>query len=550
MPDPTSQARPLSRREFLKFSGLNLAALFYPAPGDHQPASQSAWPALRLEDLPREIIEILAQTPSLRINARGYMFLAARDGSNIQPVQLAPTQWNLEHQKRWNRLDQRVPWALVLHWYGDRGNYEDRIESYLGGFNSLRQVGTYQTRTSAHYLVGNSPVSLTISDSEQTLRGAPGVSVVQIQEPDVDGIPFAASHLQSLNMESVQEQKHYFVRAIYQLGHEMPGFHSVLSDWFEGVRLDPNLRSIAVEICGFKFDEAETYPSAQKIANVLAVVWAIMKRYAIPVTHLLGHHEIQLGKADPGKQFMATIRYLLGVKALVERDPLMRKLVFGHLIGTDGYSDAVKRYFQLVRRYFVLTGTQREIFEWEQTSKYWFVYHQITQGQLKLPLVTRFSRPVGDQGTALLDQYLRPEGHEGLDLVFPRKRPILESIQAPRAHLAAGGICLYQGEFSGVHYRASAIFQHYLENGAQVLSIFGNLIPNRDLVVGASYPAGYPVGEILLPWNTADPFLHFALAYGATWDTDLGHNRSFPLNAGENWIRSRFLDPLDYLATG
>ena len=110
------------------------------------------------------------------------------------------------------------------------------------------------------------------------------------------------------------------------------------------------MRTIAIEIAGHSFDHPQFLPSDQKIANVIALVWALMKRYRIPATHILGHNEITLGKPDPGKKFLALIRYLIGVRALVEADIDSKHLVFGNFLGQEGDPElAVSRYFKFIR---------------------------------------------------------------------------------------------------------------------------------------------------------------------------------------------------------
>ena len=69
----------------------------------------------------------------------------------------------------------------------------------------------------------------------------------------------------------------------------------VLKDIFEGPEIDPNFRTISIEIVGSDFDNHENYPSDQKIANTLSVVWAVMERYGIRASDVLGHHEILIG---------------------------------------------------------------------------------------------------------------------------------------------------------------------------------------------------------------------------------------------------------------
>jgi hypothetical protein len=92
-----------------------------------------------------------------------------------------------------------IPWGIVLHWYGDKENFDKTIKGYIRGFDSLRKVATYITRTSAHFLVG--PERL----EQATINQSTGISVLQTQMPDKDGTPFVASHLMYLDYLAHQE---------------------------------------------------------------------------------------------------------------------------------------------------------------------------------------------------------------------------------------------------------------------------------------------------------------------------------------------------------
>jgi hypothetical protein len=50
--------------------------------------------------------------------------------------------------------------------------------------------------------------------------------------------------------------------------------------------------------------------------------------------------------------------------------------------------------------------------------------------------------------------------------------------------------------------------------------------------------AGGPLGE---------GFLHFAIAYGATWDSFLQHRAILPSDVSADWIQRRYIDPETYL---
>jgi hypothetical protein len=172
----------------------------------------------------------------------------------------------MEHSHRWDRLERDANWGIVLHWYGDDASFDRSEEGYLRGFNSLRQVANYTTRTSAHVLVGSeTPTYYRDSDRE-------AISILQTQKPDVDGYPFTASHLQALDYELHKEKRQYFVRALYELGYRQPSIHSILQEWFDGNRVDANMRSFAIELTGSNF-ELPDHSQSQQTLTRSGVVW-------------------------------------------------------------------------------------------------------------------------------------------------------------------------------------------------------------------------------------------------------------------------------------
>src|SRR3990172_6750047 len=404
-------AASINRRAFLKYMAANLAAFTFPFELPEGSVRANDWSKIELDDLPETIRDMMIRMPSARVDTQGYLRLYRKDGGLAGRVPLARTLWNIERDKIYDRLYTHVPWGIVLHWFGDREDFDGSLAAYLRGFNSLREADGYQYRTSAHFLVGAAP-PMAGADAE----GEP-IGIMQMQTPDKDGTPFVASHLKSLDIQGHQERKQYFVRALYQLGYANPRVHSLLQDFFDGPYLDPNMRTIAIEITGYDFENPAHMPEEQQVANVVGLVWAIMKRYGIPASNLLGHHEIQLGKADPGKKFMSLIRYLLGVKALLEAEESMKGLVFGQFLTPGGDpAQAVRDYFHFVRDYFLLVGTPRKVYEWESLTKFWGLEAKLgglksasAQGnKLLLPILGSFSA----DGHRFLD----PENHEGADL--------------------------------------------------------------------------------------------------------------------------------------
>jgi hypothetical protein len=526
----------ISRREFLQVFGCSVAAFAVPSrwfPGDAKAAN---WPSLALEDLPERVAEILRLVPRSRIDAGG-----DQEARRLGWAPLAQTLWNKERSTVRDRLLRYVPWGIVLHWYGDKENFDKSIKGYLRGFDSLREVAGYETRTSAHFLVGSHKPALGLGQSGDR------IGIVQTQLPDQDGTPFLASHLKPLDILAHKEKKQYFVRALYQLGYQEPSVNSLLQDMYDGPHIDPNKRTIAIEICGYDFENPQHYPPAQQIANVLSVVWAAMKRYGVRASDVLGHNEIQLNKADPGKKFMALMRFLIGAKALLEDDDEMKRLVFEQFLeGGEEPQAAVRKYFRFVRDFLVMTGTPRHVYEWELHSQYWPVADLFREDS-GVRLAQAFIKPL--LGPMELDgfTFLDPINHEGVDLYHTHSASNASQPATTPVHLVADGVCLYTGPTRGCAPGSGAMFRHRLPQGAEIVSVYAHLHGLGDLQPGRSYPVGYPLGGIQGRFARSSSFLHYALAYGATWETELSMRPDVPLYIGETWIRDRYLKPVDIL---
>jgi hypothetical protein len=416
----------------------------------------------------------------------------------------------------------------------------------LRGFDSLRQVDDYETRTSAHFLVGDAVPTISSNASENS------IGIIQTQKPDADGTPYVASHISGLDYEAHRARRQYFVRALYQLEFDEPGVHSILQDWFDGGRsIDPNMHTIAIELTSYDFENREHYPTKQKIANAISVIWAVMQRYGITANNLFGHNEIQLNKADPGKKFMALVRYLIGAKALLENDPFMNQLVFGsYLIEELDTLQAVQKYFKFVYDHLLLISKPNRVYEWEGLSGYWFLCDLLDNRPGSTTIGRRYLSPLTGKYSNPGRLFTLPANHEGIDL---HRDEITNHVKAPlegQALLVTNGICIYLGENDGCCGGKLAIFRHRQLNGCQVLSVYGHLDQVYDLNIGTQYPSHYPVGEIKKDHENIDPFLHFAMAYGGTWNTDLKARPSIPQNVGASWIKARYFNPFNLMSGG
>jgi hypothetical protein len=522
----------LDRRAFLKVFGTNLTAAMLPLEwlrafeGLDQ---QVEWPVLDLAVLPQDLQELIGRMPTAAFDADG--MLAAWDAGKRTwtPFWVAQTQWNQERRNRSDRLRANRRWGIVLHWFGDRDELDLSLPGYLRGFNSLREIDGYTTRTSAHFLVG---------DGEE-ISPVEKIGIIQTQTPDEDGTPFLASHLRVLDRVGHREREQYFVRALYTLGYEEPGIWSLLQEWFDGPFIDVNQSTFALELTGNDFDQPGAELPAQQIANTLAVLRAIMVRYGVQALDILGHSEITLGKPDPGKKFMAQIRYLLGLTALASEDNTWKQLVFGSFLRADGDGwGAARRYFKFVRDFLSAVSRPVQVFEWEGTTHYWNVMEAL-EGTARRASPDQVVLPLAVDVLRTGDHFLAPLNHEGTDF--------LAGSSSSRVALVTPGVCLQVQNFAAAHWGKTAVFRHRQPDGAEFVSIYSRLDELGDLRVGETYPLGYRVGHLHSPNSLEHPYLHFSLAYGAAWEKDLSQHPVPPLNAGRAWISERFFNPVVYL---
>jgi hypothetical protein len=543
-----SNGNHLSRRDFIKVLSAHMVAAFLPNfESAAKPMNHFKKPVLNINDLSSAIQSILKLMPKVVIDEDGYAIFSGVDGQRVSRIPVVQTQWNLERSNPFERLFDDQSWAIVLHWFGATLEGNANLAGYLRGFDGLRQVRGYHTRTSAHFLVGDG-MAISNSRVEQD-----EISIVQTQIPDQDGTPFVASHLAALDYDAHRRGEQYFVRAWYQLSYLYPGVHSLLTDFYDGPLLDPNYRTIAIELTGFNFDQDRNFPSAQKIANTISLVCALMKRYQIPIQNLMGHHEIELLKSDPGKVFLNVIRFLIGINALVSGDEALQLLVFGSFKFEKNRWIAVSEYFRFIRDYLVLVAYPDQIYTWEGKTNYWIVLHSIlaqisNQKQSRHLVFDRMMLPLKEEFQIKRDSYLLPEQHTGVDIYVRENSSPFEQRSPVNVYLPASGECLYTGREAICKYGYVVIFKHVQPDGASVLTIFGNLQKLASLKIGQFYPMGWRIGAFERGSSIGEGCLHFAVAYGASWETVLRSSPVVSSLININWIQRRFLSPLDYIA--
>jgi hypothetical protein len=236
------------------------------------------------------------------------------------------------------------------------------------------------------------------------------------------------------------------------------------------------------------------------------------------------------------------------VKALTNNDLIMKLLVFGQHLKKDGDTmAAVQRYFNLVRDYHVLTAKPVEVYQWEARSQYWPITRTVIPSLAKLENARGFLAPIAGEMVKNGYDFLVPGSHEGIDLHHPILRGASYPEQPADIHLIAPGECLYVGQASDCHDGKMMIFRHQQADGAEVLSVYGHLSELMDLTPGNVYPVQTLIGVVDNQNMDCGRFLHFAIAYGATWDLNLQVDPTVPQGAGPTYIRERYLEPMAFL---
>src|SRR5512145_3064777 len=225
-----------------------------------QPLAPSAGPVPSLAALPVRLQSIINQVPPLEVNQAGILSVFDTDGSSLGAAPMMRTQWNLERSTRFERLDTTLPWAIVVHWFGNLPEHELDVSGYLRGFDGMRKSGEDVGRTSAHFLVGEGKVSPYVRSEAHKF------GILQTQAPDVDGIPFAAAHLNGMRGRRAASDS-YFVHALERLYHEQGNSPTILNHLSRSPSQDDwNYQTLAIELTGSHFDLPGHWPCDQQIA--------------------------------------------------------------------------------------------------------------------------------------------------------------------------------------------------------------------------------------------------------------------------------------------
>ncbi len=509
--DRDMEKTPLSRRGFLKLpvvlggaAALGQAKKYLDFP-EKGTSPESSWPSFDHEDLPPgEIKEILRRIPNIVVDSEGFVF------SNRTRVPFAETDWSRENRRAIN------PDALVVHWYGQSNPQEARILGIMSGYNEVRRStdGSREFRTSAHVTIGPYTLSEVSSDPESH------VSILQTQAPR-EGYPTVSSHL----ISNLTSEHQAYLNAQHPINtmqllfpyYSLPRTYNYLPNVLRGSGQDLNLRTISLELLGVNFDSETGHPEPQLVANTLAVILAHIKRYPdIKFSNINGHYEIQMDKADPGKNFMGELRLLLALKVLEGNNTALKENLFGPFM-TESRSpiEAVKRFFDFHWDYFVASnwGHPKKVYEWEGRTGFWKIYRSLFE-QNPAQIADRFVLPVlphEDRRIVYGSRYAEPEYHEGVDLNIQATRTLINEDLGEPVHSTANGKVVFTSEIPGrPGLGNTAVIEHILPDGAKVLSLYAHLDEirvNKDQIVEINE-------QIATMGNSGgqpDSHLHFAI---------------------------------------
>ena len=357
----------LNRRDFLKISAFLGAGLIIPRKLDYLINNNESWPILDIKDLSPFYRDILLRTPKTDFSASGIMQMGVVENgvTVMREIPVDQTNFNKKfldllyryHNPGWRFVSDQ-PIGLAWHWFGDRptdaarwypnGTAREYIEGGLCGDNSVQ------------FVVGDGVPEPGQKALDKKL------SIVQAEFPDYQGNWIISAHIVQVDRSLQTTHQQYYCRAYQSLLKEY-GFSDCLTGtiiqrlYQPGFNDKPNKQLVGIEIQGCLFNDPISFPSPQKLANVLAVSLAIIKRNRIssPAFNAYGHGELDLLKSDPGKNFVLGMKILIGISALVSGDDELKDLVFGPftLGGKITKEKAVANYFSFVKNYFSITAS-------------------------------------------------------------------------------------------------------------------------------------------------------------------------------------------------
>lgn len=301
----------LGRRNFLELGATTLAALAFPNKLIPEYSSNTDISEFLL--LNDRVSEILSFTVPLAFDPEGNLLQRTKDGQN-QQVSAIPTKYSLQQEDKVESVS-----LLVVHNDGNSRFWE--LENYRVERHAESIVWLLDRNgLSAHWCVDGFPIG-------EKQKGISGYGVLQTHKPSGDvNFPRYGAHVR---MEVEDDHKLKTLEIF-----KNTKIDSNIQELYRANVKSFNFHTVGFEQVGRDYDlnfPIENQPDNQQIANALSLSIAVMKQHRLTPWDVVGHHEVQELKIDPGDYYMATLRFMLGVAAIEGKAP--KNLVFAHFRG-------------------------------------------------------------------------------------------------------------------------------------------------------------------------------------------------------------------------
>jgi len=264
--------------------------------------------------LNEKVSDILSRIEPLSFDSQGNLVILDEAEDTIaKPFVVIPTNESQEKAKKGELVDEVR--LLVVHSDGAPRLKSSGVPrtalSTLAGLNS--------NGVSTHWSIDEFPIRL-----EHEGEGGFGILSTQSASGDASR-PYEGAHV-LIGIE-IKTGRADVTRINTVDIFKKLGIESNLIDLVDEGTTDLDKYSVGFEQIGWYLSRnfPENFPPNQQIANVLSLTLANMEQYLLTPWDIVGHHEIQ-EKRDPGDEFMAVLRFLIGVAALEEK--ISRDLVF------------------------------------------------------------------------------------------------------------------------------------------------------------------------------------------------------------------------------
>jgi hypothetical protein len=294
--------------------------------------------------LNERVESILSQVTPLSFDEQGNLMLGEYESITENCVVSMPTQRSMEYQRTNNKVkDVKL---LVVHFDG-ASRYRNSGKT-RNARNTL--YGLDGNNASVHWCVDEFQID---PDGNDDI----GYGILQTQPASGDpNKPYKGKHV-TIGVELATGRPD--LNRIYtgNLSKKL-GLRSNLNDLIEAGITDIDNYSVGFEQIGWYYSRnfPNNFPPEKQISNVLSLTLAVIEQFGLSPWDIVGHNEIQ-EKPDPGNEFMATLRFLVGVYLLKQRryKPL-----------TSSEFKVFKNYFIDIGKYLKEKSGQHRFNRWNE----------------------------------------------------------------------------------------------------------------------------------------------------------------------------------------